>query len=101
MTYWTLFTLRMLARAGLALIIWVVGQWGSSPYMSLYRNISSTPKCTLRLPSSHCIAVVLTFLADDEKRAREDKTGLWAGSHKPIAPCDWRKMSKDERDEYR
>ncbi len=40
-------------------------------------------------------------LADDEDNARLKKLGLWGGSHKPIAPWDWRKMSKDERDEYR
>ena len=40
-------------------------------------------------------------LADDEDNARLKKLGLWGGSHKPIAPWDWRKLSKVERDEYR
>ena len=40
-------------------------------------------------------------LADAEQDARADNIGLWAGSHKVIPPWDWRKMSKDERDEYR
>ena len=40
-------------------------------------------------------------LADDEDNARMKKLGLWGGSHKPIAPWDWRKLSKVERDEYR
>ncbi|MEO2016282.1 MAG: thermonuclease family protein [Fuerstiella sp.] len=40
-------------------------------------------------------------LADDEDAARLKKLGLWGGSHKPIAPWDWRKLSKVERDEYR
>ena len=40
-------------------------------------------------------------LADDEDNARLKKLGLWGGSHKPIAPWDWRKLSKDERDEFR
>ena len=38
-------------------------------------------------------------LADDEENARFRKLGLWGGSHKPIAPWDWRKTSKEERDE--
>ena len=38
---------------------------------------------------------------DDENNARLKKLGLWGGSHKPIAPWDWRKLSKVERDEYR
>jgi len=40
-------------------------------------------------------------LADDENHARLKKLRLWGGSHKVIAPWDWRKMSKDERDEFR
>ncbi len=40
-------------------------------------------------------------LADDENNARLKKLGLWGGSHKPIAPWDWRKLSKVERDEFR
>ena len=40
-------------------------------------------------------------LADDEDNARLNKLGLWGGSHKPIAPWDWRKISKEERDEFR
>ncbi len=40
-------------------------------------------------------------LADDEDNARLKKLGLWGGSHKPIAPWDWRKLSKVERDEFR
>ncbi|MEO2013365.1 MAG: thermonuclease family protein [Fuerstiella sp.] len=40
-------------------------------------------------------------LADDEQHARSKKLGLWGGSHKPIAPWDWRKLSKVERDEFR
>lgn len=40
-------------------------------------------------------------LADAEDNARLKKLGLWGGSHKPIAPWDWRKMSKEERDEHR
>ena len=40
-------------------------------------------------------------LAADEDRARLKKLGLWGGSHKPIAPWDWRKLSKVERDEFR
>ncbi len=36
-----------------------------------------------------------------EARERLKKLGLWGGSHKPIAPWDWRKMSKVERDEHR
>ena len=40
-------------------------------------------------------------LAADEQHARSKKLGLWGGSHKPIAPWDWRKMSPVERDEFR
>ena len=40
-------------------------------------------------------------LAGAEQKARADNIGLWAGSHKPIAPWDWRKLSKEERDEFR
>ena len=39
--------------------------------------------------------------ADDEDNARLKKLGLWGGSHRPIAPWEWRKLSKVERDEYR
>ncbi len=38
---------------------------------------------------------------DDEDNARLKKFGLWGGSHKPIAPWNWRKMGKDERHEIR
>ena len=38
---------------------------------------------------------------DDEDNARSKKLGLWGGNHKPIAPWDWRKLSKVERDEFR
>jgi endonuclease YncB( thermonuclease family) len=37
----------------------------------------------------------------DEDNARSKKLGLWGGSHKPIAPWDWQKLSKEERDEFR
>ena len=40
-------------------------------------------------------------LVQAEQQARALQTGLWGGSHEPIPPWDWRKMSKDERDEYR
>jgi micrococcal nuclease len=40
-------------------------------------------------------------LADDEDNARLKKLGLWGGSHKPIAPWNWRKLNKEERDEFR
>ncbi len=40
-------------------------------------------------------------LADDEDNARLKKLGLWGGSHKVIAPWDWRKLSRVERDELR
>ncbi len=40
-------------------------------------------------------------LAKAEQNARARNIGLWAGSHKPIAPWDWRKLSKEERDEFR
>ncbi|MCP4171580.1 MAG: hypothetical protein GY758_12490 [Fuerstiella sp.] len=40
-------------------------------------------------------------LADAEDVARMKKLGLWGGSHKPMAPWDWRKLSKGERDEVR
>jgi hypothetical protein len=29
------------------------------------------------------------------------RVGILPGSHKPIAPWEWRKMSKEERDEWR
>jgi len=40
-------------------------------------------------------------LVDAETQARRLKKGLWSGSHKIIAPWNWQKMSKDERDLYR
>jgi len=40
-------------------------------------------------------------LADDENNARMRKLGLCGGSQKAIAPWDWRKLSKVERDELR
>ncbi len=40
-------------------------------------------------------------LAADAQHARSKKLGLWGGSHMVIAPWDWRKMSKVERDEFR
>ena len=40
-------------------------------------------------------------LADAEVKARASNIGLWGGSHKPIAPWAWRKLSKEERDELR
>lgn len=40
-------------------------------------------------------------LAAAELEAREQNAGLWAGSHKVIAPWDWRKLSKVERDKLR
>jgi len=39
-------------------------------------------------------------LAEAEKQAREMKLGLWF-ERAPIAPWDWRKLSKDERDKLR
>ena len=42
-----------------------------------------------------------TDLVDAERKARADNAGLWAGSHKPVAPWDWRKLSKEERDMHR
>lgn len=39
--------------------------------------------------------------ATAESEAREAVVGLWSGSHKIFPPWEWRKMSKDERDEYR
>ena len=39
-------------------------------------------------------------LAEVERVAQEQKVGLWAGSHGVIAPWDWRKMSKEERDQH-
>ncbi|MCP4173899.1 MAG: hypothetical protein GY758_24350 [Fuerstiella sp.] len=49
----------------------------------------------------HAIARPFKRLADEENNAWLKKVGLWGGSHKPIAPWDWRKLSKEERDEYR
>lgn len=40
-------------------------------------------------------------LADAEQSARASSKGLWGGSHKPIPPWDWRKLSKEERDQHR
>ncbi len=40
-------------------------------------------------------------LAGDENNAQSMKLGLWGGSLKPIAPWDWQKLSKVERDEFR
>lgn len=40
-------------------------------------------------------------VAAAEKEARARIRGLWAGSHKIIAPWDWRRLSKEERDQYR
>ena len=42
-----------------------------------------------------------TALREAEQQAREMRSGLWGSSHGAIAPWDWRKMSKDERDEFR
>lgn len=37
-----------------------------------------------------------------EEVARNQKVGLWhKDAHTPIAPWDWRKMSKEERDRFR
>ena len=44
---------------------------------------------------------LMEILYDDEDNARLKKLGLWGGSHKVIAPWDWRKLSKVERDEFR
>ena len=41
-----------------------------------------------------------TELAEAEKTAREKKQGLWADAS-PVAPWDWRKLSKEERDKLR
>lgn len=38
-------------------------------------------------------------LAQAELQAREIQTGLWRRSHHPIAPRDWRRRSKKERDD--
>lgn len=40
-------------------------------------------------------------LATAEAHARDNRHGLWAGSHKPIPPWEWRKLSKEERDRWR
>jgi len=42
-----------------------------------------------------------SVLAAAGKRARRLKTGLWSGSHKITASWDWRRMSKEERGEFR
>ncbi len=39
-------------------------------------------------------------LAAAEKTARKEKNGLWA-DRSPIAPWDWRTLSKEERDKLR
>lgn len=39
-------------------------------------------------------------LAEAEKTARGKKQGLWADAS-PVAPWDWRKLSKEERDKLR
>ena len=39
-------------------------------------------------------------LAQDEERARAGKLGLWSDP-RHVAPWDWRKLSKDERDKLR
>lgn len=41
-----------------------------------------------------------TSLPNAEKQASKLQTELWSDSHKVIAPRDWRKMSKKERDKY-
>ena len=42
-----------------------------------------------------------TVLRKSEQQARKMNNGLWSSTHGSIPPWDWRKMSKDERDEYR
>ncbi|MCR9198351.1 MAG: thermonuclease family protein [Planctomycetaceae bacterium] len=42
-----------------------------------------------------------TDIAAAEQRARSQLRGLWGGSHRPVAPWNWRKLSKVERDRYR
>ena len=42
-----------------------------------------------------------TALREAEQQAREMNNGLWSSAHGAIAPWDWWKMNKDERDEYR
>jgi len=39
-------------------------------------------------------------LAEDENRARADKLGRWSDPRR-VAPWDWRKLSKEERDKLR
>ena len=39
-------------------------------------------------------------LAENEREARLQKLGLWSDS-RHVAPWDWRKLSKEERDELR
>ena len=40
-------------------------------------------------------------VAAAESEARTQLRGLWSGSHRPIAPWDWRQLSRLERDRYR
>ena len=42
-----------------------------------------------------------TDIAAAEQQARSQLRGLWGGSHRPVAPWNWRKLSKVERDRYR
>ena len=42
-----------------------------------------------------------TDIAAAEQRARTQLRGLWGGSHRPVPPWNWRKLSKVERDRYR
>ena len=42
-----------------------------------------------------------TALREAEQQTREMNSSHGAGSHGAIAPWDWRKMSKEQRDEYR
>ncbi|MCS7469552.1 thermonuclease family protein [Stieleria sp. ICT_E10.1] len=41
-----------------------------------------------------------TDLANAEREAREAKRGLWSDP-RHVAPWDWRKLSKEERDQLR
>lgn len=40
-------------------------------------------------------------VAAAQREAKSALLGLWGGSHRPIAPWNWRKLSKVERDQYR
>ncbi len=42
-----------------------------------------------------------TDLAEAEQQARESDRGLWLNPHGAIAPWEWRKMTEEERDEWR